>query len=172
MGGANNNYTWDGCCPGSCGSSDNNAICTSMSLTPPKGQPQQKSYKDFNTGWPLNSWQLTETSLGYQTAYIRLLSKFVNNGSITTGVLSPQATPGINIKPNPTQDQLTIEFPASLSTSDEIQIDFYNVVGNMVLSKKIQNNATISIGTLENGVYILKVSQGSLMYTERVIKLQ
>jgi len=35
------------------------------------------SYKDFNTGWPLNSWSVTEPSDGYQVAYIRLLSKFV-----------------------------------------------------------------------------------------------
>lgn len=171
MGGANNSYDWDNCCNNnSCGSSGNNSICTSTTL--PKGQPQQKSYKDFNTNWPLNSWQLSETSLGYQTAYIRLLSKFVNNNNITTGVFSQQAAPSIKVKPNPTQDQLTIEFPASLSTADDIQVDFYNVVGNVVLSKKIQNNSNISIGALENGVYILKVSQGGLVYTERVIKIQ
>jgi hypothetical protein len=169
MGGANNSYDWDNCCNSSC-NGGNTPICTSTTI--PKGQPQQKSYKDFNTSWPLNSWQLTETSLGYQTAYIRLLSKFVNNSSLTTGLFSPQTNQGVNIKPNPTQDQLTIEFPTSLSIGDEIQVDFYNVVGNIVLSKKIQNNSTVSIGALDNGVYILKVSQGGLMYTERVIKLQ
>jgi len=41
------------------------------------GQPPQKSYKDFNSGWPLNSWTVSENSNGYQAAYIRLLSKFV-----------------------------------------------------------------------------------------------
>lgn len=76
-GGANPSYDWDGCCPGNCGSSNNNALCTSMSITPPKGQPNQKSYKDFNTSWPLNSWSVTENSNGYQISYIRLLSKFV-----------------------------------------------------------------------------------------------
>ncbi|MGK3960067.1 hypothetical protein WMF38_44335 [Sorangium sp. So ce118] len=39
--------------------------------------PAQKSYKDFNTSWPLNSWAVTENSNGYQASYIRLLSKFV-----------------------------------------------------------------------------------------------
>jgi len=169
MGGANNSYDWDNCCNSSC-NGGNTPICTSTIL--PKGQPQQKSYKDFNTSWPLNSWQLTETSLGYQTAYIRLLSKFVNNSSLTTSLFSAQTNQSINIKPNPTQDQLTIEFPTSLTTSDEIQVDFYNVVGILVLSKKIQNSSIISIAGLDNGVYILKVSQGGLIYTERVIKLQ
>jgi endoglucanase len=76
-GGPNPSYDWDGCCPSGCGSTANNAICTAESITPPKGQPAQKSYKDFNTGWPLDSWSVTEPSDGYQVAYIRLLSKFV-----------------------------------------------------------------------------------------------
>ncbi len=76
-GGPNPSYDWDGCCPSGCGSTGNNAICTSMSIMPPKGQPAQKSYLDFNTGWPLDSWSVTEPSDGYQVAYIRLLSKFV-----------------------------------------------------------------------------------------------
>ena len=76
-GGPNPSYDWDGCCPSGCGSAGNNAICTSEPISPPKGQPAQKSYKDFNTGWPLDSWSVTEPSDGYQVAYIRLLSKFV-----------------------------------------------------------------------------------------------
>ncbi|UQA60047.1 glycoside hydrolase family 9 protein [Polyangium aurulentum] len=77
VGGPNPSYDWDGCCPGNCGSAENNAVCNSETLSPPKGQPAQKSYKDFNTSWPLNSWSVTENSNGYQVAYIRLLSKFV-----------------------------------------------------------------------------------------------
>ena len=77
-GGPNPSYSLDGCCPNGCGSPQNNAVCTSESLTPPMGQPDQKSYKDFNTSWPLNSWEVTENSDGYQVAYIRLLSKLVD----------------------------------------------------------------------------------------------
>jgi len=76
-GGPNPSYNWDGCCPSGCGSSGNNALCNSESISPPKGQPPQKSYKDFNTSWPLNSWEVTEPSCGYQVAYIRLLSRFI-----------------------------------------------------------------------------------------------
>jgi hypothetical protein len=77
-GGPNPSYNWDGCCPAGCGSSSNNAACSSESISPPKNQPKQKSYKDFNTSWPLNSWEVTENSCGYQVNYIRLLSKFVD----------------------------------------------------------------------------------------------
>lgn len=77
-GGPNPGYDWDGCCPSGCGSAGNNAICNSESISPPKGQPKQKSYKDFNTSWPLNSWSVTENSCGYQINFIRLLSKYVD----------------------------------------------------------------------------------------------
>jgi len=74
VGGANPSYAVDTCC-GTDGCSGNS--CTGESLTPPEGQPPQKSYKDFNTSWPIDSWQITENSDGYQVAYLRLLSKFV-----------------------------------------------------------------------------------------------
>jgi len=84
-GGPNPQYDWDGCCPSGCGSSANNARCFSESISPPKDQPPQKSYKDFNTSWPLNSWSVTENSCGYQVNYIRLLSKFVTAGMDCSG---------------------------------------------------------------------------------------
>jgi hypothetical protein len=77
-GGPNPTYNWDNCCPTGCWSDQNNAICLSESISPPKNQPKQKSYKDFNTSWPLNSWSVTENSGGYQVSYIKLLSKFVD----------------------------------------------------------------------------------------------
>ena len=75
VGGPNPSYQPDGCCPGSCGQA--NGLCALGSRTPPRSQPDQKSFIDFDAGWPANSWALTENSNGYQTAYIRLLSKFV-----------------------------------------------------------------------------------------------
>lgn len=83
VGGPNPSYDWDGCCPGAtCGSTQNNALCYEISNEPPKNQPAQKSYKDFNSGWPLNSWSVTENSNGYQVGYLRLLSKFVTSSSV------------------------------------------------------------------------------------------
>jgi hypothetical protein len=89
-GGPNPSYDRDGCCAtNSCGGS--NAVCNSEDLTPPMGQPDQKSYKDFNTSWPLNSWSVTENSNGYQINYIRLLSKFVSANYDCSGTLNGTA---------------------------------------------------------------------------------
>lgn len=76
-GGPNPSYHWD---TGRCGSgtTSTDPLCNSTVPQPPYGQPAQKSYKDFNTSWPINSWSVTENSCGYQTNYLRLLSKFVN----------------------------------------------------------------------------------------------
>lgn len=73
VGGPNPSYAWDGCCPGNCSGFD----CGAAPLSPPSGQPPQKAYAQFNDGWPLDSWSVTEPSNGYQVRYIRLLSKFV-----------------------------------------------------------------------------------------------
>lgn len=71
VGGPNSSYSWETGCPGL------NPGCGSAVPSPPAGQPAQKSYKDFNDSWPLNSWSVTENSNGYQTAYIRLLALFI-----------------------------------------------------------------------------------------------
>ena len=46
-------------------------------ISPPAGQPAQKSYQDWNVGWPQSSWAVTEPAIYYQSAYLELLSKFV-----------------------------------------------------------------------------------------------
>jgi hypothetical protein len=46
-------------------------------IIPPQSQPSLKSYKDWNTSWPQNSWEVTETSISNQGSYVKLASKFV-----------------------------------------------------------------------------------------------
>jgi len=46
-------------------------------LEPPQGQPILKSYRDWNTSFPENSWEVTENHIPYQAAYVRLLANLV-----------------------------------------------------------------------------------------------
>jgi endoglucanase len=52
-------------------------------ISPPAGQPPQKSYKEWNTGWNgvanENSWEITEPAIYYQAAYISLLARVIGN---------------------------------------------------------------------------------------------
>ncbi len=45
-------------------------------IEPPQNQPIQKSFRAWNTGWPENSWEVTENHIPNQSAYVKLLSKF------------------------------------------------------------------------------------------------
>ncbi|MBK8846599.1 MAG: glycoside hydrolase family 9 protein [Bacteroidetes bacterium] len=61
-GGANPNYAPDATYGGT--------------ISPPQNQPTQKSYKDWNTSWPQNSWEITENAIYSQAAYSRLVSQY------------------------------------------------------------------------------------------------
>ena len=71
VGGPNPRYTWAKGCP------TLNPGCGQAPPSPPVGEPPQKAYADFSDGWPIDSWEVTEPSVSYQTAYIRLLARFV-----------------------------------------------------------------------------------------------
>ena len=75
VGGPNPGYERAECCKTTCGGYGAK-MCKRPVLSPPSGQPPMKSYAEFNDGWPINSWSVTENSNSYQTAYIRLLSKY------------------------------------------------------------------------------------------------
>jgi endoglucanase len=53
-------------------------------IIPPQFQPALKSYKDWNTSWPEDSWEITETSISNQGSYVKLISKFVSVPCVKT----------------------------------------------------------------------------------------
>ena len=133
-GGPNPSYNWDGCCPGSCGSAANNALCNSEPIIPPRNQPNQKSYKDFNTSWPLNSWSVTENSCGYQVNYIRLLSKFVDpsfdcngdsGGDASIDICGKCAGGNTGRVPVTNAANCLVTSVAEIETGADIQVDVY-----------------------------------------------
>jgi endoglucanase len=83
VGGPNQDYSMDKCCIAPIGTPEHRcffaaafALCRN-SYAPPLGQPPLKSYRQFNDGWPVNSWEVTEPSTAYQAQYIRVLTKYV-----------------------------------------------------------------------------------------------
>lgn len=49
---------------------------TVQSISPPSGQPVEKSYLDWNDGWPSSSWEISEPSIYNQAVYVRLIANF------------------------------------------------------------------------------------------------
>ena len=58
-------------------------------IAPPQNQPIQKSYKDWNTGYPQNSWQVTEPSITYQAPYVHLLAEITLRTPPRLGLAAP-----------------------------------------------------------------------------------
>jgi len=83
VGGPNPQFSVDACCSAPVGSpayrcygATTFSLCQ-RNLKPPLSQPPAKSYLQFNEPWPVNSWEVTEPSLHYQSYYVRLLAAFV-----------------------------------------------------------------------------------------------
>jgi hypothetical protein len=101
-GGPNPTYGLDGCCPAGC--ANLNALCNPSLVTPPLNQPIQKSYLDWNTGWPQDSWTITEIAIYTQAAYVRLLSHFIDVSCFPTSVHEKNNVENtVQIFPNPFQ---------------------------------------------------------------------
>ncbi len=169
-GGPNPSYDLDGCCAtNSCGGAGNNALCTSENITPPKGQPKQKSYKDFNTNWPLNSWSITENSNGYQLAYIRMLSKFVSVPSIPTSVEDAEQENALSFElyPNPTTGSFWVS--TSFAANQVIVLDISGAVVKTISMEKGQKE--INLTELPSGSYFVKVSFGDQVLVKPLIKM-
>jgi endoglucanase len=158
VGGPNQFYEKDGCCPSNCGSPTNNALCN-QNLVPPLNQPPMKSYKDFNDNWPINSWQISENSNGYQIGYIRLLSKFVLPKPTNADDQIDGAK--INISPNPSTGTLNI----NLAEVGIATIKIYSISGQLVDSTTIKNRQSFTPNNIQSGTYIVKIEQNNLSYS-------
>jgi endoglucanase len=88
--------------------------------SPPKDQPVQKSYKEWNTGWnPIaqaneNSWEITEAGIYTQAAYISLLVRNIAN---SPAVVLPQHV--LNIIANRQNKQVLIKWQVAKNTDSK-----------------------------------------------------
>lgn len=64
-------------------------------LQPPAGQPQQKSYRDWNRAWPESSWAVSEPGIYYQSAYVQLVSRLASGDTGQHDTAPRGAAPGI-----------------------------------------------------------------------------
>lgn len=84
--------------------------------------------------------------------------------------IDPIVEEDFNLYPNPVSDYLILN--AGENYGENILISIINVAGQMLQSKKYSNNGNITIGLeeLSNGVYFLRVEDGSKLATKKFIK--
>ncbi len=143
------------------------ATYTGPVISPPKNQPVQKSYKDWNTSYPENSWEISEVGIYVNAAYVKLLSKFADSTSTTTSTtdIAIQSN-NITFFPNPANNLVTV-----IATAEkQSHLTLYNVVGDEVKSWIIDGEKKqIDVSGLKNGIYFLKIESGELVKTEKIV---
>lgn len=90
-------------------------------IEPPQNQPMQKSYRSWNTGWPENSWEVSENSITYQAAYVKLLSKLAGPAGTSDAPSSDplghdalaQDSLRLTVHPNPASNRVVVSFDLS-----------------------------------------------------------
>lgn len=65
--------------------------------------------------------------------------------------------------PNPTSDNVTLEIRGALPANGEVSIEFYNLIGDVVRTQKLENVQTqeISLPGLNAGIYIYQILQNN-----------
>lgn len=80
---------------------------------------------------------------------------------------------GIVIFPNPTSDQVTIEFSSLVDINTIIEL--MDISGKVVYTTTLENNTTthsINLQSYHEGIYLIRISNDGYTVTEKVIKLE
>jgi ELWxxDGT repeat protein len=88
-----------------------------------------------------------------------------NNGHVSTAGLDNVGANLFEIYPNPTNDQVHINFSGS-----EAELTVYDAQGKMVLKDRIQNQEIISLQNFERGVYLFDFKNSNGRSVQRVVK--
>jgi hypothetical protein len=107
-------------------------------------QPPQKAYKDWNTAYPENSWEITEPSIYNQASYIMLLARLM---PATTTPPPPADTeaptaPTNLLVSNITETGLTLTWNAS---SDNVGVTGYDVYQGSTLLRSGVTTTTMNV---------------------------
>ncbi|WP_330744134.1 T9SS-dependent M36 family metallopeptidase [Chryseobacterium sp. CP-77] len=78
---------------------------------------------------------------------------------------------GISIYPNPVRNEFTIKTPSGLKLSGITTVSIYDFTGKLISKENINLNKqnTINAEQLINGAYIVKVSNESIDYSQKII---
>ena len=143
-------------------------------------QPPLKAYKDGNAY--SNSWEITEPAIYYQSAYLKLLSKFVDenlssieNEPYDTNIIISDIKLFQNY-PNPFNPVTKIQFRLAKSLS--VTVDLYDRLGRRVITLVHGKQMRAGLHTvifdgigLASGIYFYRVQAGTTMSVNKMLLL-
>lgn len=165
----NADITLYGPAPGFLAGGANQNYSANTNLSPPYNQPPQKSYLDFNTSNPDNSWEISEPGIYYQAAYVRLLAGVANlneNDTLSNDEIVLEQNL-ISISPNPTKDYFQINIP----NADSINIEINSLNGQQVINLRDFNpTKKVDVSKLVSGIYIVSLESNNSRKSFKLIK--
>jgi len=132
------------------------------------------STSTFITTPKANNWNLTgninsDPASQLKTAY----SLYIKDNTVT-GIDANELEIGVNLYPNPTNNQFTMDF--DLPNSSEVSLEIFDAKGSVVASYNLGNlpsgfqSINLNISNLSNGLYLCNIKAGSAKFTKRIIK--
>ncbi len=143
------------------------AAYTGPPITPPENQPHQKCYKDWNTSWPENSWEVTEVGIYTESAYIKLLSMYADTFTVITSVTEPTVTNTWSVSPNPANDFISVNGTAG----ENAELQMFDLTGKLVLSHKVNSGQQVSVAELPAGVYLCVIRKDEVTTSTQKISI-
>ncbi|MGB0424292.1 MAG: glycoside hydrolase family 9 protein, partial [Flavobacteriales bacterium] len=137
---------------------------TVESLSPPFGQPAQKSYLDFNDNWPNNSWEISEPAIYYQAAYIRLLAAFVSSSDVPDNIAKAEEFLNWKWYPNPGATQL------KSTSSQSLEVVIRNALGQNIWTGVLPHGSSIATDNWASGLYFIRSKSNSTVQSSVWIK--
>lgn len=172
-GGANSRYKWDSCCDQGetgCGSKSNHELCFSQDI--PVGEPNEKMYRNLNRGWPIAGYEITEPSLGYQTKFIHMLSKFVEEkgGEGVLGVPAKKMAPSVASNMDVRFAGATLQVVSKAGDAIR-EVRVFDLQNREVLRGTSAGiSANLDVSVLKMGVYMVRVATASGVFNALVAK--
>ena len=111
-------------------------------------QPPQKASKDWNTGWPENSWEVTEPAIYYQAAYVQLLARLMGTAD-TQAPTAPSRLTASAI----TRNSATLSWSAGRDNVGVVGHDLYS--GSTLLGGGLLGTSRLITGLSCNTSYTL-----------------
>ena len=123
-------------------------------------------YKTLGFNQDISSWCVTNIvsePSDFSTESSLIESNKPIWGFCSTASVDNQTQLDISIYPNPTSDIVYIE-----GNYSQLKVVVYDILGKQVIKESITNSVDIS--QLEKGVYIIQLSDGAKLTTERILK--
>ncbi len=130
---------------------------------------ESTNYNDYRIGGMNIGWELPGREI--VTMVIKDLSLIAN---LTTSIPSETENVCFSISPNPCKNFLTIEFPSGEFIGSAV-MEIFSTEGKLMVEKNIspgqlaENTFFIVVCDLKKGIYFLKIRNGSLSHTKKIV---